>query len=129
MFNLNTRKYVYKGNCPDRRDPLNPQKRFEFEIDAKTFLPSEKLDNPPIGGVVLCCSQHYAGYQYQTRKHRNDKIEITSELGEKIGSYLLAHYPSYLKNTDAWTQAIRDAVDQTFNGTNNVWKGESPLRA
>jgi hypothetical protein len=50
-------------------------------------------------------------------------------IGEIIGGYLLAHCPSYLENTDAWTKAIRDAVDQTFEGTNNVWKGESPSRA
>jgi hypothetical protein len=129
MLNFYNRRYVYKGNCPDRRDPFNPKKRFEFDIDSKTFLPSEKLVDPPIGAVVLCCSQHYAGYQHQTRRHRDDKAKITAELGEIIGGYLLAHCPSYLENTDAWTKAIRDAVDQTFEGTNNVWKGESPSRA
>jgi hypothetical protein len=69
MFNLNTSKYVYKGNCPDRRDPLNPKKRFEFDIDAKTFLPSEKLENPPIGqGYRIWASSWERNWLFQAAR-------------------------------------------------------------
>jgi hypothetical protein len=126
MLNFYNKKYVYNASCPDRRDRTNPKKRFKFQIDSDTFLPIDLCKNVPIGGVVLCCAQHYAGYHYQTRRHSNDKMVINAELGEKIGRYLQTNYPTYLKDIEAWTKAINDAVDQTFNGTNNVWKGESP---
>lgn len=119
-----TPKIVYRLECPDRRDNSKPDKRFAFEICAETFLPHYKLIDPPIGGVVLAIAQMWAGYRYGISIAPQ---QVESELGEKIGQYLKDNYPSYLSPTVRWTKPIRDAVKQTVNGTNNVWKGQQPV--
>jgi hypothetical protein len=91
---------------------------YHWRYSVKYGLPTDELEDAPVGAAMLTLAHMIAGERYETIK---DLTQIEQELTTSIGGFLNDNHPWYYKETDKWTFAVKTAVERTANGTNYIW--------